>query len=93
MLDQLDSWSQSLATNMHAVASTGTDVYYLSVLAMSYQFESILCRLIHRRWQMSQHPDWSGWARRRFRTAVLELDTISTRVLASGALQDFPMSF
>ncbi|KAK4234847.1 cutinase transcription factor 1 beta [Achaetomium macrosporum] len=93
MMCTLDAWRTSLAAKMHVVGNTGTDIYYLHIQAMSYRFECILCRLVRRRWQQSQHADWSEWAKQRLRSAVLELDTIAMRVLASGNLHDFPISF
>ncbi|KAE9369874.1 hypothetical protein N431DRAFT_345215 [Stipitochalara longipes BDJ] len=93
MMHPLDVWRKSLAAKMHVGGNTGTDVYYLNIQAMSYRFECILCRLIRRYCQQSQHADWSEWAKQRLRSAILELDTIAMRVLASGTLQDFPMSF
>lgn len=92
MMHPLDAWRKSLAAKMHVDGNTGTDVYYLNIQAMSYRFECILCRLIRRCWRQSRHADWSEWAKQRLRSAILELDTIAMRVLASGTLQDFPMS-
>ena len=92
MMHPLDAWRKSLAAKMHVGGNTGTDVYYLNIQAMSYRFECILCRLIRRCWQQSRHADWSEWAKQRLRSAILELDTIAMRVLASGTLQDFPIS-
>lgn len=91
MLHPLDAWRKSLAANMSVVGSTRTNVYYLNVQVMSYRYECILCRLIRRRWQQSQHADWSEWANQRLRSAILELNTIVMRVLATGTLHDFPM--
>ncbi|RDL30386.1 uncharacterized protein BP5553_10264 [Venustampulla echinocandica] len=93
MMHPLDAWRKSLAAKMHVGGNTGTDVYYLNIQAMSYRFECILCRLIRRYWQQSQHADWREWAKQRLRSAILELDTIAMRVLASGTLQDFPVTF
>ncbi|TWU77393.1 hypothetical protein ED733_006184 [Metarhizium rileyi] len=93
LMQPLDAWRRSLATKMHVGGDTRTDVYYLNIQAMSYRFECILCRLIQRCLQQSQHADWIEWAKERLRCAILELDLISLRVLASGTLQDFPMSF
>ncbi|OAL25836.1 hypothetical protein AYO20_10298 [Fonsecaea nubica] len=93
MMHPLDVWRKSLAAKMHIGENTGTDVYYLNIQAMSYRFECILCRLIRRRWQQSLHADWSEWAKQRLRSAILELDTITMRVLACGTLHEFPMSF
>lgn len=92
MMHSLDAWRKSLAAKMHVGGDTGTDVYYLNIQAMSYRFECVLCRLIRRRWRQSQHADWGEWAKQRLRSAILELDTIAMRVLASGAFQVFPMS-
>ncbi|KAH8817381.1 hypothetical protein F5884DRAFT_897032 [Xylogone sp. PMI_703] len=93
MMHALDAWRKSLAAKMHIHGNTGTDIYYLNVQAMSYRFECILCRLIRRCWQQSQHADWSEWAKQRLQSAILELDTITMRVLASGTIQDYPVSF
>ncbi|KAI9673726.1 MAG: hypothetical protein M1822_009588 [Bathelium mastoideum] len=93
MMHPLDAWRKSLAAKMHVDGNTGNDVYYLNMQAMSYRFECILCRLIRRRWQQSRHADLSEWAKQRLRSAILELDTIAMRVLASGTLLDFPISF
>lgn len=92
VMQSLDAWRKSLAAKLHVGGDTGTSVYYLNIQAMSYRFECILCRLIRRRWQKSQHADWSEWAKQRLRSAILELDTIAMRVLASGTLHNFPMS-
>lgn len=92
MMHPLDAWRKSLATKMLVGENTGTDVYYLHFQALSYRFECILCRLIRRCWQQSQHADWGEWAKQRLRSAILELDTITMRVLATGTLEDFPVS-
>ncbi|KAL1854841.1 hypothetical protein VTK73DRAFT_8686 [Phialemonium thermophilum] len=94
IMQPLDAWRKHLAAKMHVVDEcTRTDVYYLNIQAMSYRFECILCRLVRRRGHQSPHVDWSEWAKRRLRSAVLELDTITMRVLANGTLHDFPVSF
>ncbi|KAI1137545.1 fungal-specific transcription factor domain-containing protein [Hypoxylon sp. FL0543] len=93
MMHPLDAWRKSLAAKMHVDGNTGTDVYYMNIQALSYRFECILCRLIRRRWQRSHHVDWSEWAKQRLHSAILELNTIAMRVLASGTLQNFPISF
>ena len=87
----LDAWRKSLASKMHVGDDTGTNVYYLNIQAMSYRFECILCRLLRRTWQRSGRADWSEWSKQRFRSAILELDTIAMRVLASGTLEEFPI--
>lgn len=92
MFHSLDSWRKSLPVKMHMNENIGTDVYYLAMQAMGYRFECILCRLIRRCWQQTHHADWSEWVKQRLRSAILELDTITKRVLASGTLQDFPIS-
>ncbi|KAL2432854.1 Fusaric acid cluster transcription factor FUB12 [Exophiala dermatitidis] len=93
MMQPLDKWRESLAAKMHLSGNTGTDIYYLNIQAMSYRFECILCRLIRRCFQQSGRTEWSEWAKQRLRTAILELDTIAMRILASGTLQDFPVPF
>ncbi|KEF63210.1 uncharacterized protein A1O9_01187 [Exophiala aquamarina CBS 119918] len=93
MMHPLDAWRKSLAAKMHVGGNTGSDVYYLNIQAVSYRFEVVLCRLIRGHLQQSGHANWSEWAKQRLRSAILELDTITMRVLASGKLQDFPMSF
>ncbi|KAI1737568.1 fungal-specific transcription factor domain-containing protein [Xylaria scruposa] len=91
MLHPLDAWRKSLPNKMHVDENNKNDIYYLNVQAMSYRFECILCRLVRR--QQFRHADWSDWAKQRLRTAILELDMIAMRVLASGTLQDFPIAF
>ncbi|TRX95114.1 hypothetical protein FHL15_003806 [Xylaria flabelliformis] len=93
MLHPLDTWRRSLSTRMHVDENNKNNIYYLNVQAISYRFECILCRLVQRCSQQFRHADWSEWAKQRLRTAILELDTIVMRVLASGTLQDFPIAF
>ncbi|CAG9970344.1 unnamed protein product [Clonostachys byssicola] len=93
IMHSLDTWRKSLAAKMHVSEDTGTDVYYLNIQAMSYRFECVLCRLMRRVWQQSQHTDWSEWVKVRLRSTILELDTIAMRVFSSGTLRNFPMSF
>ena len=92
MLHLLDGWRASLASQMHLSGNIGSDVYYLSVQALSYRYECILCRHIQRTWQRSERADWSEWAKMRLRSALMELDTIAMRVLAKGTLEEFPTS-
>jgi hypothetical protein len=92
MLHSLDAWRASLAGKLHVIGRTGTDMYYLHIQAISYRFECILCRLIRSRYHQSGNSDWSEWAKQRLRSAILELDMIATRVLASGTLYDFPVA-
>lgn len=91
-LHPLDAWRKTLAARMHVGGNIGADVYYLTIQAISYRFECILCRLIRRYSQQSHHTEWSEWAKHRLHSAILELDTIARRVLASGNLLDFPIS-
>lgn len=93
MFQSLDAWRKSLPGMMHMGESFEADVYFLSIQAMSYRFECILCRLIRRRWERSQNPDWGDWAKKRLRSAIFELDTITKRVLSRGTLLCFPISF
>jgi hypothetical protein len=91
-MHSLDAWRKSLAAKMHVSEDTGTNIYYLNIQAMAYRFECVLCGLMRRVWQQSQHTDWSEWVKVRLRSAILELDTIAMRVFSSGTLQNFPMS-
>uniref|UniRef100_A0A8H7K7D3 Xylanolytic transcriptional activator regulatory domain-containing protein n=1 Tax=Bionectria ochroleuca TaxID=29856 RepID=A0A8H7K7D3_BIOOC len=93
IMHSLDAWRKSLAAKMHVSEDTGTNIYYLNIQAMAYRFECVLCGLMRRVWQQSQHTDWSEWVKVRLRSAILELDTIAMRVFSSGTLQNFPMSF
>ncbi|KAF2171706.1 hypothetical protein M409DRAFT_63319 [Zasmidium cellare ATCC 36951] len=91
VLQPMDTWRKSLITRLHLDENAGNDLCYLHIQAMSYRFECIVCRLILR--QRSRSADGKEWAKQRLRSAILELDTIAMRVLASGTLQDFPISF
>lgn len=91
ILHSLDAWRETLGAKMHVEGETGKNVSFLTIQALSYRFECILCRLIRRCWQQSQHADWGEWAKQRLRSALLELDMIVKRVLTNGTLLDFPM--
>lgn len=90
VLQPIDTWRKSLIARLHLDENAGNDLCYLHIQAMSYRFECIVCRLILR--QRSRSAEGKEWAKQRLRTAILELDTIAMRVLASGTLQDFPIS-
>ncbi len=87
MMHLLDEWRKSFISNMHA-DNTGTDTYYLSIQALSYRYECILCRQIRRK---SENAEWTRFAKQRLRSAMLELDTIIMRVLAEENVQVYPV--
>ncbi|KAH7142085.1 fungal-specific transcription factor domain-containing protein [Dactylonectria macrodidyma] len=93
LMPPLDAWRESLAEKMHSVGSSqDAELYYAELLATSYRFEAIMCRLLQRRWR-SRDADRSEWAKQRLRSATFELDTIAGRILTNGSILRFPMSF
>ena len=91
MMQSLDTWYKSLASKMNVDGKVGTDKFYLIIQAISCRYECILCRLILRTWQQSEHLEWRNWAKQRLNSAFLELDTVAMRVMTSGTLEEFPM--
>jgi hypothetical protein len=89
-MQALDAWRSSLASKMHVDGNAGTDVCFLTAKAMSYRYECILFRVLRRTWQRVERDDWCEWAYQRLRLAIVELDMIATRVLASGILKACP---
>lgn len=88
----LDAWRMSLAEKMQIRdQSPDGDIYYAELRGSSYRFESIICRLIRRRWQ-SRNVERCEWAKQRLRSAIFELDAIAGRMLANGTIQEFPVS-
>ncbi|KAK4503089.1 hypothetical protein PRZ48_006516 [Zasmidium cellare] len=90
IMHSIDGWRKSLPSILHLDDNAGHDLYYIHLQALSYRYECILCRLIRR--QRNRPEEWKEWAKQRLRAATLELDTMAMRVLASGTLQDFPIS-
>ncbi|KAF5021534.1 hypothetical protein F66182_6416 [Fusarium sp. NRRL 66182] len=93
-IQPLDPWRAALTKKMQlAPAFEECEIYHLEALTTSYRFECITYRLLLRgRWQL----DESGlceWAQRRFRTAVLELDTIVKRVMINNMIKKLPTTF
>ncbi|KPM36019.1 hypothetical protein AK830_g10553 [Neonectria ditissima] len=85
----LDTWRSSL--RIQHEGSSG-ELCHAILLASSYRFESVLARLL-RMWWKSRNVDTSEWAKKRLRSAIFELDTISGRMLAKGILPKLPMVF
>lgn len=88
----MDAWRKSLASRLHVGENTKSDRHYLNLQGTSYRFECILCRWIRRGWQQPPPADWSDWVKERLQSAILELDAIFMRILASGTLLEYPMS-
>lgn len=66
------------------------DIYLLEALTISYRFECIMFRLLYRgRWKVRDTNVRDG-ARQRFRSAMLELDTIVKRVLVDNTILEMP---
>jgi hypothetical protein len=66
------------------------DIFLLEALTTSYRFESIMFRLLHRgRWKV-RDDNVREWAKQRFRSAMLELDTIVKRVLVDNTIREMP---
>ena len=91
-MQPLDTWREFLASKIHVNGNIGTDVCYLTIQAMSYRYECVLCRQILRACRRLGRADWREWAKQRLRSAILELDMIATRILASGTLEAFPIT-
>ena len=87
-----DVWRKSLATKLYVDENADTDLYYLNILALSYRFECILCRLIRRQWLQPTYAEYVDRAKQRLRSAILELDMIAMRVLPGGNLHEFPVT-
>ena len=66
------------------------EMYYSEALTTSYRFECIMCRLLRRgRWPVGDETV-REWAKERFRTATLELDSILKRVLMGDTIRKMP---
>lgn len=90
IMGQLDTWRQSLAPKLHLGGVSEENIHYVHLRALSYRIECILCRLMGRLLQGSEHSEWTEWAKQRQRLSMLELDAITMRVFASGALLNLP---
>lgn len=90
LMDRLDAWRKSLPSKMHVDGDLETNNQYLTMRAISYRYECVLCRRLRHTLQRSKRADWAGWAKQRLRSAILELDMIALRVMASGTLAQFP---
>jgi hypothetical protein len=67
-----------------------SDIYLLEALTTSYRFECIMFRLLCRgRWKV-RDTRVREWAQQRFRSAMLELDTIVKRVLVDNTIREMP---
>jgi len=70
--------------------STQSDMYYLVLQALSYRYECVLYRRTHRQ-KMRQQTAVEN-AKQRVHTSKMELDAITMKALASGKLQNFPVT-
>ncbi|KAG5657357.1 hypothetical protein KAF25_005921 [Fusarium avenaceum] len=94
LIQPLDTWRKSLPERMQTAHSLQeNDIYLLEALTISYRFECIMFRLLYRgRWK-ARDTNVRDWARQRFRSAMLELDTIVKRVLVDNTILEMPTTF
>jgi hypothetical protein len=90
MIQPLDAWRASMLSTWQPSDPGSIDVYYTHISALSYRFECALCRHARRRWQKTYHTNESQLANQRLQSALLELDAIMMRVLASGSIEQQP---
>ncbi|KAM3444676.1 hypothetical protein NHJ13734_001178 [Beauveria thailandica] len=84
----LNAWRTSLATQLQlGDQSAKCSVRYLELLGTSYRYEATSCRLIQRQLRSVDAPK-SNAAKQRLRSAMLELDGITARLLANGMMSE-----
>jgi hypothetical protein len=90
-MQPLDSWRRLLPERMQTAHSLQeNDIFLLEALTTSYRFECITFRLLRRgRWKV-RDTNVREWAQQRFRSALLELDTIVKRVLVDNTIREMP---
>ncbi|KAK8141082.1 hypothetical protein G3M48_000878 [Beauveria asiatica] len=82
----LNAWRTSLATQLQlGDQSAKCSIRYLELLGTSYRYEATSCRLIQRQLRSVDAPK-SNAAKQRLRSAMLELDGITARLLANGMM-------
>ncbi|KAF5672303.1 cutinase transcription factor 1 beta [Fusarium heterosporum] len=94
LIQPLDSWRMLLPGKMQlGNPPPESEIFVLEALTTSYRFECIMCRLLGRgRWNV-QDANVHQWAQQRFRSAILELDTIVKRVLINNKIRQLPTNF
>ncbi|OAQ97261.1 hypothetical protein LLEC1_04756 [Akanthomyces lecanii] len=92
LMRPLDAWRMSLATQLQLCnQSPNGNIHYLDLMGTSYRYEATLCRLIQRQ---LRHVDAtkSNYAKQRLRSAMLELDGVTGKILAYGMMKKVPIT-
>ncbi|KAM3545532.1 hypothetical protein ARSEF1564_001526 [Beauveria bassiana] len=88
LMRPLNAWRTSLATQLQlGDQSPNSNIHYLELLGTSYRYEATTCRLIQRQLRCVDAPK-SNAAKQRLRSAMLELDGITARLLANGMMSE-----
>ncbi|KAM3491082.1 hypothetical protein MY3957_005648 [Beauveria namnaoensis] len=88
LMRPLNAWRTSLATQLQlGDQSPNSNIHYLELLGTSYRYEATSCRLIQRQLRCVDAAKSSA-AKQRLRSAMLELDGITARLLANGMMSE-----
>ncbi|OAA41943.1 Fungal transcriptional regulatory protein [Beauveria brongniartii RCEF 3172] len=88
LMRRLNAWRTSLASQLLlGDQSANCSIHYLELLGTSYRYEATSCRLIQRQLRSVDAPK-SNAAKQRLRSAMLELDGITARLLANGMMSE-----
>ncbi len=91
-MQPLDSWRISLATQLQLChQSPSSNIHYLELIGSSYRYDATLCRLIQRQLR-SIDALKSNAAKQRLRSAMLELDGVTGKLLANDMMKKVPIS-
>ncbi len=71
--------------------SPNSNIHYLDLVGNSYRYEATLCRLIQRQLRSVDAPK-SNYAKQRLRSAMLELDGVTGKILANDLMKKIPIS-
>ncbi|KAJ3477691.1 hypothetical protein NLG97_g8774 [Lecanicillium saksenae] len=92
LMRPLDSWRSSLAAELQLCDQPlNTNLYYLDLIGSSYRYEATLCRLIQRQLRSVDAPK-SHAAKHRLRSAMVELDAVTGKILANDMIRKIPIS-
>lgn len=92
LMRPLDSWRTSLSTQLQlGNQSPNSSIHYLDLMGTSYRYEATLCRLIQRQLRCVDAPK-SNYAKQRLRSAMLELDGVTGKILANDMMKKVPIS-
>lgn len=92
LMRPLEFWRMSLPTQLQlGDQPPNSNIHHLDVLGTSYRYEATLCRLIQRQLR-SVDAAKSSLAKQRLRSAMLELDGITGKLLANDMMNKIPIS-